>query len=104
MDKNPSIIDLLDRLNIDNRGWFVKDYWEGDLCAVGISSKVYEERLAYVSTYGKTDGSYYCECEVDNNRNSLGYDVVYERDDIPFDELNIVLEQHLDRSGFRTLQ
>ena len=95
IDKDQSIADLLDRLELKERGWCIRDHWEADLCAIGISNSSSSDRLVYVSTFGLTAGRYNCECEQRNTQSSLGYETVHEGQNITFDELVVVLERHL---------
>jgi hypothetical protein len=63
ISKDDSIVTLLERLDLQRRGWTIRDHWDADLCAIGVSSKPYPHRLVYVSTYGKAIGKFDYECE-----------------------------------------
>ena len=94
-EKDQSILELLDQLKLQERGWCIRDYWEADLCAIGISSSQSSECLAYISTFAFKPGRYSCECEKSSGQSSLGYETVYEGHDLTLEELLVVLEQHL---------
>ena len=99
INKDLSIVELLDRLELHKRGWCIRDYWEADLCAIGISNSLSSDRLAYVSTYELKAGRYNCECERRNRHSPLGYDTVFEGQDLSFDELVAILARHLHDGG-----
>lgn len=50
MEKDKSITVLIDKINEDTalNGFEVVDYWEGDLCAIGLKKG---NRLVYINTY-----------------------------------------------------
>ena len=54
--KDESIVALLDELGLEQRDWSIRDYWEADLCAIGIVSNSTPQNLVYISTYDKAAG------------------------------------------------
>jgi len=99
IDKDLSITDLVERLELHERGWCILDHWEADLCAIGISNSPSGDRIVYVSTFDQKAGRYNCECEKRNMQSSLGYETVYEGRNLTFDELVAVLARHLDNGS-----
>lgn len=63
INKCPEILEVLERLDLHRRGWEINDYWEGDRCAIGISSKTNSARLVYLCTFNMSSGTYYIECD-----------------------------------------
>lgn len=94
-EKDQSILELLDQLKLQERGWCIRDNWEADLYAIGISVSPSSDYLAYISTFGSKAGRYNCECEKSNKQSSLGYETLYEGCDLTLEELLEVLEKHL---------
>lgn len=93
--KAPSIVALLERLDLDSRGWEVLDHWNADECAVGITRAGQRRRLVYVSTYERGPERYYYECEVPVGRGDDQYEVTDRGEDVDFETLVKVLESHL---------
>jgi len=56
--KDPEISRLLERLDLENRGWQIVDSWDADMCSVGICGRANERRLVYVSTCNVPPGHY----------------------------------------------
>ena len=54
MEKHKSIIHFLDIIRhiVDSDGVELVDYWDGDLCAIGLKR---EDRLVYICTYPYID-------------------------------------------------
>ena len=92
--KDKTILNLLDHLDLPRRGWEVLDFWEGDLFAVGITSKSRPDHLVYVSTYGKEPAAYDYECE--KLLSDDEYETVKAGRTSSRDDLEDVLKQHLD--------
>jgi hypothetical protein len=96
--KDDPIVALLAQLDRQQRGWAIRDHWEVDLCAIGISSQSSPRKLVYVSTFGKPTGKYDYECEKLRLgvENEADYDTVSEGCDVAFPELVDVMHRHLD--------
>jgi hypothetical protein len=73
LQKDKSIIELVDALNLDEKGWTISDHWDGDMCAIGIASKSRPSLLVYVSTFDLPSGRFYFECEVAEAEGELRY-------------------------------
>ncbi len=95
-DKDPTIIDLLERLRLQARGWFIRDYWEADLCAIGISSRKQPTRLVYVSTFNKSANNYDYEFEQLSSSTSVDYDSVIDEQSVGFEDLVCRMEAFLN--------
>ena len=95
INKDQSIIDLLARLKIEERGWFIRDDWEADLCAIGISSHTQPSRLVYVSTFDKLVDDYDYEFEQLRSGSGDDYDCVSEQQDVGFEALACKMEVFL---------
>jgi hypothetical protein len=96
--KDQAIVDLLSRLSLDNRNWLVVDYWEADLCAIGVRSRFDSGRLVYVSTYRKRPGLFYYECEGPAS-GEAPYTTIETGKDASFEELLEVMSRHLTDTG-----
>ena len=94
LSKDQSILDLLSRADLRAKGWVTVDYWEADLCAIGIRSIRDTGRLVYVSTFRKPRGLFDYECE---GSGGVGepYIVTKSGQDVTFEELLKVLITHL---------
>lgn len=90
-----SIVDLLQRLELDRRAWVIVDHWEADLTAIGLASPTDVRRLVYVSTFGLEPGRYAFESEVGRGEGDESYKVVDSGGDVSFGRLVEALEQHL---------
>jgi len=95
INKEPSIIDLIARLRLEERGWFIRDYWEADLCAVGISSRSQPSRLVYVSTFDKSENNYDYELEQLCSSTGNDYDCVCEEQSVGYEALVRQMESFL---------
>ena len=95
--KDDSIVELLAQLDIQRRGWTICDYWEADLCAIGISSHSCPHRLVYISTFGKPSGRFDYECEHFHTdaKGDPDYDTIDEGCDVDLLALVEVMERHL---------
>jgi len=71
----------------------VKDFWEADICAVGLCDKI-EKHLIYISTFGLAVDRFYVVLEnlIDNNENPA---IVGEFNDVTIDRLENILTKHL---------
>jgi hypothetical protein len=63
-DKDDSILLFLRELSAQSVDWQLKDHWQGDRNAIGLTSASLPERLAYVSTWQESPGEYYVELEL----------------------------------------
>ena len=94
IDKDLQIRRIVDYLlNKYNEKILIKDFWDADLCAIGLSDKT-EKYLIYFSTYGLPIDRFNVVLEniQDNKENSL---IVGEFNDITLDKLEKTLVDHL---------
>lgn len=89
--KHKDIIKLLRKLSERFPNFIVNDFWEGDLCAFGISN-FDKNVLIYISTFQKHSGKYYVEIEdISINKNPIKA-IIYQ--DMNFDELLKSIKTH----------
>ena len=94
MSKDPSIIELLSRLDLSAQGWVVVDHWSADLSAIGIAARHDLARLVYVSTFSMEPGRFYCECEDPEGR--IGAVVAAKcGENVDFETLKLAIESYL---------
>jgi hypothetical protein len=73
MEKDPSIFQMLVRLSVElKNGFEIADFWDGDLCAIGILRRNTNVRLVYISTFNLSPDQYYYACEVADSIRSIG--------------------------------
>ena len=89
--KHKDIITLLSKLNELFPNFIVNDFWEGDLCAVGISD-FGKNALIYISTFQKYRGKYYMEVEDISTNKKPKKTIIYQ--DMNFDELLKSIKTH----------
>ena len=98
MVKDRAIVEVLRLLEAALGGnvFRIQDYWEPDLCAVGICSIRNSDFLVYISTYGKTPGFYFVSLE---GPPPHGSDLPYEEsgrfETVDFTELVGIVREHL---------
>jgi hypothetical protein len=92
--KDQTIVDLLSRTNLQGRDWEVVDYWEADLCAIGIRSRFDLGRLVYVSTFRKSPGLFDYECE-GPDQEGAPFSAIKSGRDVGFGDLLDVMIKHL---------
>ncbi len=97
IDKHITIVRLLEKLDLQQHGWTISDFWEGDLCAIGLTSRANPDRLVYVSTWRQPIDKYYYECEQTNPQavDLTDYEVVAQGDEVSFEELQEAIQQQL---------
>lgn len=97
IDKHITIVRLLEKLDLQRHGWTIYDSWKSDLCAVGLTSHAYPDRLVYVSTWRQPIDRYYYECEQKKPdvKDEGDYEVVGLDDEVRYDELFKVIQKHL---------
>ena len=75
--------------------WRILDHWEGDLTAIGVIWKDHPERLAYISSWEQSDGSYFVELE--KNAEDDAYEVVAQVERCDLDHALELIVEHLQR-------
>lgn len=97
LNKNKSILQLINHL--ENKFGFdqfiINDFWDADLCAIGISDPQ-KESLVYISTFSKKEGQYYISIENINNPKVP----ISITDNIEINELEIMISKHLNLKRF----
>jgi hypothetical protein len=85
------IVDLL--MNKYSDRILIKDFWNTDLCAIGLCDKS-EKHLIYISTFGLPIDRFNIVLEnlSANDENTM---IVGEFNDITFDKLENILKKHL---------
>lgn len=65
MDKDPSITEIVERLlsDLGPEAFVTLDYWDDDLCAVGVARPSDHRYLVYISTFPSEAGKISYECE-----------------------------------------
>lgn len=96
MNKDASILSMVDRLDLERRGWVIVDHWDSDQMALGIARTNDLRRLVYVSTFNRPGGQYYFECEEPAGTDETEFRVSTSRGHASFEELLSALEQHLE--------
>ena len=89
MEKDKTIVRFLDRIKnlIDQHNIEIKDYWETDLCAIGIKKG---EKLIYISTYNYVEAKivkYDFDLELIDDSGSTKVDVLKEGRSVTEDDL-----------------
>ena len=95
MTKDPSIKEMIMRLDLNANGWCAVDYWESDLCAIGIARSDDYSRLVYISTYNRGSDMYDYECEAQSEEDENDYSVVESGLNVDFDTLQQVIKRYL---------
>ncbi len=94
--KDPSILGLLDRLDLRAHGWVVVDNWDADECAIGIAREEWPRRLVYISTFDMGPDRYAYDCEEPTGPDLTDYVVVNRGVVAGLQALKSVIRQHLD--------
>jgi hypothetical protein len=72
----------------------VRDYWDADLCAIGLSDNS-EKYLFYISTYNKQEDHYFISLENTTSGDDFPYESVGDFDEVKLNELERLFKQHL---------
>ena len=99
LDKDPAILAALDHLRstLGPEAFVLADYWEGDLCAVGIASPRDPGVLAYISCFGEPPGRFWYELELPPPPgDEFPYQVAGTGSGLSIEELAAVVGGHLD--------
>lgn len=95
MNKDDSILVFLRELSAHGIDWQLKDHWQDDRHAIGLTSAEMPERLAYVNSWQQPPGEYYVELEF----LALGATVETTiSDPYPLAEALTFVRNHLDSS------
>ena len=93
LNKDKSIIHLVEHLEsrFGLNKIIINDFWEGDLCAIGISDSQ-KNHLIYISTFNKKDGNYFISIEDINYPTIL----IEEFDNIEINKLETIISKYLN--------
>lgn len=97
-DKDKSINEVLAKLfqEFGQSNFAINDYWESDLCAIGIKNLTDYKHLIYICTNNLPQNHYFVEVEKANSETDLtDYDVIGDFDNINFEELSKLVTKHL---------
>jgi hypothetical protein len=83
---------LSDKFGAEN--FRIKDNWEMDLCAIGLTDKS-EKYMLYILTYKKRVNHYFISLENSSSSSDHAYDSVGEFDDLDLNELERHFTSHL---------
>lgn len=76
--------------------FYLVDYWDADLCAIGVKNLTDKKHLIYISTNNKPTDYYFVEVEKINSETDLeNYDVIGDFDEITFEELSKLITKYL---------
>ncbi len=98
LEKDESIKKVLNDLfeRFDEENLKVTDFWDADLCAVGIKNKRDSDFLIYISTYNKPPNTYYAEIEKANSKTDLtDYSVIGRFENINIEKLSEIVDKYL---------
>lgn len=93
MEKDTTILELLDRLKsvLDFDLVEIVDYWDADLCAVGLKTG---NRLIYINTFNSNE-TYDYDLELLDPHNKESYNVISEGRGVSETVLTSVLKEYL---------
>lgn len=97
MNKDESILALLQHLELEHRDWIVVDHWDSDRTAIGIARRDAPRRLVYISTFEKQPGRFFFERETPAGLNETEFTTSTPVEDGSLEELIAALESHLNR-------
>ena len=88
--KDSTISSLIEKVNADffSFNLKVRDYWDGDLCAIGFTKSV-EDKLIYVSTYNKPSNCYFVTVDDINGKTLETFE------EISYGDLKALISKHL---------
>jgi len=94
VEKDKSVTDFLGRLELAADLTMVQfvDYWDADLCAIGVKR---ENRLVYISTFN-LEYKYYYELELLDENEVDKYTVLQRGDDVAENVLISVVKEFLN--------
>jgi hypothetical protein len=93
MEKDKTITDFVDRLHVAADTTLVQfvDYWDGDLCAIGIRRG---DRLVYICTFNR-ENDYYYELEILDDNEIDKMTVLQEGDGVSEKVLISIIKEFL---------
>ena len=93
MQKDTTVLELLDRLKsvLDFDLIEIVDYWEADLCAIGLKTG---NKLVYINTFNP-NGTYDYDLELLDPHNKESYKVINEGQGVSEALLTSVIKEYL---------
>jgi hypothetical protein len=98
LTKDKSILELIDRLDLEGKQWILADQWDADLFAIGIAAANQPRQLVYISTFNKSAGIYHIECESPSGESDTEYVTTRRHENASFSDLLQALESHLGKA------
>lgn len=90
LQKDETILEVIKKLfdKFGESNFQLTDYWEADLCAVGIKNVTDRKYLIYISTFNCPIGFYFVEVEKSDSETDLAdYSIVEKFEKTDFDQL-----------------
>ena len=76
---------------------YLTNYWDADLCAVGIENLTDKKHLIYISAYNKPTDYYFVEVEkAESEIDIANYDVIGSFNEINFEDLSKLITKYLN--------
>jgi len=104
LQRDASIIRVLERLHarLGPGAFEIVDHWEGDRVAIGVAKPDCHSLLAYISTLGMAEDSYWVSLEFPPEPESeLPYTQGNEREVTSFEELVEIIQRHFASANRR---
>lgn len=97
MNKDPSIVKLVADLRsvLGATAFEILDNWDADLCAIGLFASRDLNRVVYVSSFGKAEGFFNCDCIIDYLDVERS-EVADHRDDCSLEDVIELVRKHLN--------
>ena len=98
LQKAQRIKDVLNKLfeRLGEDSFYLTDYWDADLCAIGIKNSEEGEFLIYISIYKIKKEHYFVEVEDSNKEVVLNGYTNGELNEINFEELSEIVSKYLN--------
>ena len=97
-EKEEGVLEFLHALKGLPIDWEIRDYWEGDRCAIGVASRTQPSRLAYVSCWAQPPNHFFVELE-EEALVPDEYLVIARLESSPMDVAIAVVERHLSSTN-----
>ncbi len=97
LQKDKSLIEVLNKLfhRYGESNFYLTDFWDADLCAIGIKNSIESEYLIYISTYRIKKNRYFVEVEDSNKEVVLNGYKNGELRELNFEELSKIVSEYL---------
>lgn len=96
LQKDSSILDIVTKIDqaVGSAFFTVKDYWDADLCAIGVTDRN-KNFLIYISTWEKENGTFHVEIEDLQSNKVDFFESVERHPECTLEELLTLCEKHL---------